>query len=90
LRLIANGFEQRRSQIKEENNPQCIFAWIYEICTIYIRPFVHEHVVNIQHRGEGAADRTTRQIVKGFMNKLLTDPDLKYVLNTIRGQQGEQ
>jgi hypothetical protein len=90
LRLIANAFEQRRSQMKEENNPQYLFAWIYEICTIYIGPFVHEHVVNIQHRGKGAADRTTRQIVKGFMNKLLTDSDLKYVLNTIREDNKEK
>lgn len=84
LRLIANAFEQRRSQMVGENTPQYLFDWIYEVCTIYISPFVREHVVNIQHRGKGAADRTTRQIIKGFMNKLLTEPDLKYVLDTIR------
>jgi hypothetical protein len=48
---------------------------------------VYEHVVNIQHRGKGAADRTTAHIVRGFMNKLLNDPDLKYVLNTIRDEK---
>jgi hypothetical protein len=89
LRLIADAFEQRRRQMKEDNNPQYFFAWIHEICTIYIRPFVHEYVVNIQHRGKGAADRTTRQIVKGFLNKLLTEPDLKYVLDTIREDKKE-
>ena len=36
LRLIADAFEQRRRQMKEENNPQYFFAWIHEICTIYI------------------------------------------------------
>ena len=51
----------------------------------YIRPFVYEYVVNIQHRGKRAADRTTRQIVRGFLNKLVNVPELKYVLDTIKG-----
>jgi cytochrome c-type biogenesis protein len=38
----------------------------------------------IQHRGQGAAERTTRQIVRGFMDKLLNEPELKYVLDNIR------
>jgi hypothetical protein len=45
---------------------------------------VYQYVVSIQHRGEGAAERTTRQIVRGFMNKLLNEPELKYVLDNIR------
>jgi hypothetical protein len=84
LRIIANTFEKRRSQMMEDKTPNAFFNWIYEVCSLYINPFVYEHVVNVQHRGKGAADRTTRQIVRGFMNKLLNDPELRYVLDTIR------
>ena len=76
LRIIANTFESRRSQMLEDKTPSSLFNWIYEVCSLYINPFVYEHVVNVQHRGKGAADRTTRQIVRGFMNKLLNDPEL--------------
>jgi hypothetical protein len=85
LRIIANTFEPR-SQMMADKTPNSLFNWIYEVCSIYINPFVYEHVVNIQHRGKGAADRTTAQIVRGFVNKLLNDPDLKYVLDTIRNE----
>jgi hypothetical protein len=61
-----------------------LFEWIADVCSLYISPFVHEYVVNVQHRGQGAAERTTRQIIKGFMEKLASDPELKYVLDTIR------
>ena len=37
----------------------------------------------MQHRGEGAAERTTRQIVRRFMDKLLNEPGLKYVLDNM-------
>jgi hypothetical protein len=87
LMIIANTFEQRRSQMMADKTPNSLFNWIYEVCSLYINPFVYEHVVNIQHRGKGAADRTTAHIVRGFMNKLLNDPDLKYVLNTIRDEK---
>jgi hypothetical protein len=38
----------------------------------------------MQHRGEGAAERTIRQIVRGFIDKLLNDPELKYVLDNMK------
>jgi hypothetical protein len=62
-----------------------LLNWIADVCSLYIRPFVYEYVVNIQHRRKGTADRTTRQIVRGFLNKLVNDPELKYVLDTIKG-----
>src|SRR5215204_5594926 len=77
LRIIANTFEERRSQMMADNTPS----------SLYINPFVYEHVVNIQHRGKAAADRTTAHIVRGFMNKLLNDPDLKYVLDAVRNEK---
>ena len=86
LRIIANTFEARRTQMMADSTPNSLFNWIYEVCSLYINPFVYEHVVNIQHRGKAAADRTTAQIVRGFVNKLLNDPDLKYVLDTIRNE----
>jgi hypothetical protein len=70
-----------------DKTPNSLFNWIYKVCSLYINPFVYEYVVNVQHRGKGAADRTTAHIVRGFMNKLLNDPDLKYVLNTIRDEK---
>jgi hypothetical protein len=87
LRIIANTFEQRRSQMMADKTPNSLFNWIYEVCSLYINPFVYEYVVNVQHRGKGAADRTTAHIVRRFMNKLLNDPNLKYVLNTIRDEK---
>ena len=89
LRIIANTFEERRNHMIADKTPASLFNWIYEVCSLYINPFVYEHVVNLQHRGKGAAYRTTRQIVRGFMNKLLNDPDLKYVLETIRDNGGQ-
>jgi hypothetical protein len=44
----------------------------------------------VQHRGEGTAERTTRQIVRGFLDKLTSDPELKYVLDTIRDPNADQ
>ena len=87
LRIIANTFEERRTQMMADSTPNSLFNWIYEVCSLYINPFVYEYVVNVQHRGKGAADRTTAHIVRGFMNKLLNDPNLKYVLNTIKDEK---
>jgi hypothetical protein len=87
LRIIANTFEQRRSRMIADKTPNSLFNWIYEVCSLYINPFVYEYVVNVQHRGKGAADRTTAHIVREFLNKLLNDPDLKYVLDTIRDEK---
>jgi hypothetical protein len=52
---------------------------------LYVRPFVYEYVVSTQHRGKGAADRTTRKIVRDFLKKLVNEPELKYVLDAIKG-----
>jgi hypothetical protein len=77
-------FEERREQMLNDSTTNTLFSWIGDVCSLYIRPFVYEHVVNTQHRGQGAAERTTRQIVRGFMDKLLNEPKLKYVLDNIR------
>ena len=83
-RIIGKMFEERREQILNDNTTNTLFSWIGDVCSLYIRPFVYEHVVNTQHRGQGAEERTTRQIVRGFMDKLLNEPELKYVLDNIR------
>ncbi len=83
-RIIGQMFEGRREQMLNDNTTNTLFSWIGDVCSLYIRPFVYEHVVNTQHRGQGAAERTTRQIVRGFMDKLLNEPELKYVLDNIR------
>jgi len=88
LRIIANTFEERRNHMIADKTPASLFNWIYEVCSLYINPFVYEYVVNLQHRGKGAAYRT-RQIVRGFMNKLLNDHELKYVLEAIRDNGGQ-
>jgi hypothetical protein len=90
VRVIGKMFEQKRQQMLEDKTTATLFSWIADVCSIYIGPFVYEHVVNVQHRGEGAAERTTRQIVRGFLEKLTTDPDLKYVLDTIREPAPDQ
>jgi hypothetical protein len=83
-RIIGKMFEERREQILNDNTTNTLFGWIGNVCSLYIRPFVYEYVINMQHRGQGAAERTTRQIVGGFMEKLLNEPELKYVLDNIR------
>ncbi|AFU59955.1 MAG: hypothetical protein QXX64_03820 [Nitrososphaera sp.] len=84
VRVIGRMFEQKRQAMLEDKTTDTLFSWIADVCSLYIHPFVYDHVVNVQHRGEGAAERTTRQIVRGFLEKLTSDPELKYVLDTIR------
>ena len=83
-RIIGKMFEERQEQMLNDSTTSTLFSWIGDVCSLYIRPFVYQYVVSIQHRGEGAAERTTRQIVRGFMNKLLNEPELRYVLDNIR------
>jgi hypothetical protein len=85
VRIIGQMFEDKREQMIADKTADTLFSWIGDVCSLYVRPFVYDYVVNTQHRGKGAADRTTRQIVRGFLNKLVNDPELKYVLNTIKG-----
>lgn len=84
VRIIGKIFEDKRQRMIEDKTTVTLFTWIAEVCSIYISPFVYDHVVNTQHRGQGAAERTTRQLVRGFLDRLTSDPDLKYVLDNIR------
>ena len=88
-RIIGQMFEGRREQMLNDKTTNTLFSWIGDVCSLYIRPFVYEHVVNTQHRGQ-AAERTTRQIVRGFMDKLLNEPELKYVLDNIREAENDK
>ena len=85
VRIIGQMFEEKREQMITDKTADTLFSWIADVCSLYVRPFVYEYVVNTQHRGKGAADRTTRQIVRGFLSRLVNDPELKYVLDTIKG-----
>ncbi len=85
LRIISRMFEDKREQMIADKTSDALFTWLAEVCSLYINPFVYDHVVNTQHRGKAAAERTTKHIVKGFLNKLVSDPDLKYVLDSIKG-----
>jgi hypothetical protein len=84
VRVIGKMFEQKQQAMVEDKTTETLFSWIADVCSLYISPFVYDYVVNTQHRGEGAAERTTRQIVRGFLEKLTSDPELKYVLDKIR------
>lgn len=90
VRIIGRMFEQKRQAMLEDKTTETLFSWIADVCSLYISPFVYDYVVNVQHRGEGAAERTTRQIVRGFLEKLTSDPELKYVLDTIRDPTPDQ
>jgi hypothetical protein len=90
VRVIGRMFEQKRQAMLEDKTTETLFNWIADVCSLYIGPFVYDHVVNVQHRGEGAAERTTRQIVRGFLDRLTTDPELKYVLDTLREPAPDQ
>ncbi len=84
VRVIGRMFEEKREKMLQDKTTETLFSWIADVCSIYIGQFVYDYVVNVQHRGEGATERTTRQIVRGFLDKLTSDPELKYVLDTIR------
>jgi len=84
VRVIGRMFEEKREKMLQDKTTETLFSWIADVCSIYIGQFVYDYVVNFQHRGEGATERTTRQIVRGFLDKLTSDPELKYVLDTIR------
>lgn len=40
----------------KDKNTERPFSWIVDMCSLYISPFGHDYVVNVQHRGDGAAD----------------------------------
>ena len=84
VRIIGKMFEEKRKRMIEDKTTETLFSWIADVCSIYISPFVYEYVVNTQHRGQGAAERTTRQLIRGFLDRLTSEPDLKYVLDNIR------
>ena len=90
VRVIGRMFEEKRQAMLEDKTTDTLFGWIADVCSLYISPFVYEYVVNVQHRGEGAAERTTRQIVRGFLDKLTSDPSLAHVLDTIREAPAEE
>ncbi|MGI0035460.1 MAG: hypothetical protein ACRD98_06295 [Nitrososphaera sp.] len=90
VRVIGRMFEEKKQAMIEDKTTDTLFGWISDVCSVYITPFVYDYVVNVQHRGQGAADRTTRQIVRGFIEKLANDPELKYVLDTIREPTPDQ
>jgi hypothetical protein len=84
VRVIGRTFEEKRQSMIEDQTTETLFSWIADVCSLYISPFVYDYVVNVQHRGEGTAERTTRQIVRSFLDKLSGDPELKYVLDPLR------
>lgn len=84
VRIIGKMFEEKRQKMLDDKTTATLFSWIADVCSIYISPFVYDHVVNKQHRGEGAAQRTTRQIVRGFLDRLTRDPELAHVLDVLR------
>src|SRR5689334_583297 len=65
VRIIGQMFEDKRDQMIADKTADTLFSWIADVCYLYVRPFVYDYVVNTQHRGKGAADRTTRRIVRG-------------------------
>jgi hypothetical protein len=89
VRIIGTMFEEKREAMLRDETAETLFGWIGDVCNIFVSPFVYEYVVNVQHRGEGAAERTSRQIVKGFLEKLVSDPELKYVLDNIRANNDD-
>lgn len=87
VRLIAKSFEGKKEKMLSEKTPETFLNWIGELCSTFLSPFVYIYVVKEQHRGEGTSERITRQIVRGFMNKLLNDPELSHVLDIVRTRQ---
>jgi hypothetical protein len=65
LRIIANTFEQRRSQMMADKTPNSLFNWILEVCSLYINPFVYEYVVNVQHTEEKGLQIELQHILLG-------------------------
>lgn len=87
VRLIGKSFEEKKEKMLSEKTPETFLSWIGELCSTFLSPLVYNYVAKEQHRGEGTSERITRQIVRGFMNKLLNDPELSYVLDIVRTKQ---
>lgn len=84
VRLITKSLSERRGKMLSDKTPYTFWNWVGELCITFVSPFVYHYVVKEQHRGEGTSERITRQLVRGFMNKLLNDPELKHVLEGVR------
>jgi hypothetical protein len=89
VRLIGKSFEERRERMLKDKSPETFLNWIADLCSTYVSPFIYDYVVKEQHRGEGTSDRTVRQIIRGFMNNLMNDPELKHVLDAVRTKPGD-
>lgn len=87
LKLIAKSFSEKRAIMQADKTPNTFLNWIGELCSTFVSPFIYQYVVKEQHRGEGTYERIMRQVVKGFIKKLLNDPDLKYVLESVKENQ---
>lgn len=84
-RIIAKTFEARKEEMLVDTTPNSLFMWVGDLLSLYIEPFVFNYVINKQHRGKAAAERTTRQLVKGFLSQLTNDPELRYILDSMKG-----
>ena len=84
VRVIGRMYEEKRQKMLEDKTTETLFSGISEVCSLYISSFANAHVIDAQNRDEGAAERTTRQIVRGFWDRLTSGPELEYVLDSIR------
>jgi hypothetical protein len=62
-RIIGKMFEEKREQMLNDNTTNTLLVWIADLCSLYVRPFVYEYVVNRQYRGERSVERTTSKLL---------------------------
>jgi hypothetical protein len=76
-------FEEKREKMHKDKTTETPFSWLADVCSLYIGPFAYD-CRKRPAQGDGAAERTTHQIVRGFFGKIDKRLGMKYVLDTIR------
>ena len=77
-------FNESKEKMLLDTSPNYLFTWVSDVCILFISPYVYDYVINRQHRGKAAAERTTNNIVKSYMNNFLKNTYSKQLLDLLQ------
>ena len=89
LRIIMKMFNESKEKMLLDTSPNYLFTWVSDVCILFISPYVYDYVINRQHRGKAAAERTTNNIVKSYMNNFLKNTDSKQLLDLLQNNNNK-
>jgi hypothetical protein len=83
-------FEQKLDDMLEDTTTEKPFSCISDVCSLYISPLVRLRLRSERPALELSHSGTNHQeIVRVFLEKWVSDPDLEYVRDTIRDSGSE-